>query len=72
MLALTHLSTRYFGHQVVEEAGELFPAAVVPRDFDAVEVPYAERGSPRLLERAVRPRRVVSARPEPVTVEERA
>jgi ribonuclease Z len=49
MLALTHLSTRYFGHQVVEEARELFPATVVPRDFDIVEIPFPERGSPELV-----------------------
>jgi ribonuclease Z len=72
LLVLTHVSNRYFGPEVENEARAIFPDVVVPRDFDAVEVPYAERGSPRLLERAVRPRRVVSARPERVTVEERA
>lgn len=49
LLALTHVSTRYFGHQVVEEARELFPATVVPRDFDVVEIPFAERGAPELV-----------------------
>ena len=49
MLALTHVSTRYFGHQVVEEARELFPQTVVPRDFDVVEIPFPERGSPELV-----------------------
>jgi len=49
MLALTHLSTRYFGHQVVEEARELFPATVVPRDFDIVAIPFPERGPPELV-----------------------
>jgi ribonuclease Z len=49
LLALTHVSTRYFGHQVVEEARELFPATVVPRDFDVVEIPFPERGSPELV-----------------------
>jgi ribonuclease Z len=49
LLALTHVSTRYFGHQVVEEACVLFPATVVPRDFDVVTIPYAERGAPELL-----------------------
>lgn len=49
LLALTHLSTRYFGHQVVEEARELFPATVVPRDFDLVEIPFPERGTPELV-----------------------
>lgn len=54
MLALTHLSTRYFGHQVVEEARELFPATVVPRDFDIVEIPFPERGSPELVREGAR------------------
>jgi ribonuclease Z len=72
LLVLTHVSNRYFGPEVENEAKATFPDVVVPRDFDVVEVPYAERGTPRLLEKAVRPRRVVSARPEPVTVEERA
>ena len=71
LLVLTHVSNRYFGPEVENEARTIFPDVVVPRDFDVIEVPYAERGTPRLLEKAVRPRRVVSARPEPVTVEER-
>jgi ribonuclease Z len=54
MLALTHLSTRYFGHQVVEEARELFPATVVPRDFDVVDIPFPERGAPELLRAGAR------------------
>ena len=54
MLALTHLSTRYFGHQAVEEAQELFPETVVPRDFDVVEVPFPERGEPRLVRAGAR------------------
>jgi ribonuclease Z len=72
LLVLTHVSNRYFGPEVENEARTTFPDVVVPRDFDVVEVPYAERGTPRLVAKAVRPRRVVSARPEPVTVEERA
>jgi ribonuclease Z len=57
MLALTHLSTRYFGHEVVEEARELFPETVVPRDFDLVEIPFPERGGPRLVRSGARSRR---------------
>jgi ribonuclease Z len=59
MLALTHVSTRYFGHQVVEEARELFPATVVPRDFDLVDVPFPERGSPELVRDGARAGRAV-------------
>jgi ribonuclease Z len=72
LLVLTHVSNRYFGPEVEDEARAIFPDVVVPRDFDVVEVPYPERGDPRLLEKAVRPRRVSSPRPEPVTLEERA
>ena len=54
LLALTHVSTRYFGHQVVEEATQLFPATVVPRDFDLVDdpVPRTRRARARPLGRA--------------------
>jgi len=54
LLALTHVSTRYFGHQVVEEATQLFPATVVPRDFDVVVVPFSERGEPELVRSGAR------------------
>jgi ribonuclease Z len=49
LLALTHLSTRYFPRDVRDEARAAFPATVVPRDFDAIEVPFAERGQPTLI-----------------------
>jgi ribonuclease Z len=54
MLALTHLSTRYFGHDVVEEAREIFAESVVPRDFDVIELPFRERGSPELVRAGAR------------------
>ena len=54
LLALVHVSTRYFGHQVVEEARQLFPETVVPRDFDVVEIPFPERGQPRLVRSGAR------------------
>jgi ribonuclease Z len=73
LLALTHVSNRYFGPEIAREAREIFPETVVPRDFDAVEVPFPERGSPRLIKGAVAGRRVESGAPEPVTtVEETA
>jgi ribonuclease Z len=49
LLALTHLSTRYFPRDVRDEARAVFPATVVPRDFDAIEVPFPERGEPALV-----------------------
>jgi ribonuclease Z len=54
LLALTHLSTRYFGHEVVEEARALFPDTVVPRDFDVVDIPFPERGAPELIRSGAR------------------
>ena len=60
LLALTHVSTRYFGHQVVEEATQLFPATVVPRDFDLVRIPFPERGDPELVRSGARTGRVAS------------
>jgi ribonuclease Z len=56
LLALTHVSTRYFGHQVVEEATQLFPETVVPRDFDLVTIPFRERGVPELVRSGARAR----------------
>ncbi len=48
LLALTHLSTRYFGSELAEEARAVFPDTVVPRDFDVIEVPFrAQRGRAR-------------------------
>jgi ribonuclease Z len=49
MLALTHLSTRYGGRELRDEARAVFPNTVVPHDFDAVELPLPERGEPRLV-----------------------
>ena len=54
VVALTHLSTRYFGHEVVQEARELFPDTVVPRDFDVIEIPFPERGTPELVRSGAR------------------
>jgi ribonuclease Z len=54
LLALTHVSTRYFGHQVVEEATQVFPATVVPRDFDVAVIPFPERGEPELVRSGAR------------------
>jgi ribonuclease Z len=51
LLALVHLSTRYFGPEVRDEARAVFPRTEVPRDFDAIEVPLPERGEPVLVPR---------------------
>jgi ribonuclease Z len=55
LLALTHLSTRYFGSELAEEAREVFADSVVPRDFDVIEVPFPERGVPALVKAGARP-----------------
>jgi ribonuclease Z len=54
LLALTHLSARYAGSEVAEEARRVFARTVVPRDFDVIEVPLPERGEPDLVERGGR------------------
>jgi ribonuclease Z len=49
LLALTHLSTRHPAAVLRDEARAIFPATVLPRDFDSIEIPFAERGRPELL-----------------------
>jgi len=49
MLALVHLSTRYGGREIRDEARAVFPATVVPRDFDTIDIPFPERGGPELV-----------------------
>jgi len=49
LLALTHLSTRYFPRDIRDEARAVFPDTLVPRDFDTIEVPFPERGEPLLV-----------------------
>jgi ribonuclease Z len=62
LLALVHISARYHVGKVLEEAREVFPDCVAPRDFDQIVIPLPERGSPRLVpnggrERAEAPER---------------
>ncbi|HEY5660664.1 MAG TPA: ribonuclease Z [Gaiellaceae bacterium] len=67
LLALTHISNRYFGSEIAEEARAIFPETVVPRDFDVVEVPFVERGMPHLVKGGASRRReqdVVSSAPQ--------
>ena len=49
MLALTHISPRYGGKEVRDEARAAFENTVVPRDFDRIELPFPERGEPALV-----------------------
>jgi ribonuclease Z len=65
LLALTHFSPRYFGPELLDEAKAVFPATGAPRDFDVIEVPFSERGEPRLIRRGARPPRQSSDLPAP-------
>jgi len=49
LLALNHISIRYPARQLLAEAREIFANTVLPRDFDTIEIPYAERGEPTLI-----------------------
>jgi len=65
MLALTHLSNRYFGPELVREARAVFPETVVPKDFDIIDLRFEERGGPELLKGGA-----VERRPEAAPVRE--
>ncbi len=64
MLALTHLSPRYFGGEVAREAREIFPNTVVPRDFDTIVVHFEERGGAELVKGGARTPRDQEAVPQ--------
>jgi ribonuclease Z len=49
LLALTHISARYAGRQLRDEARAIFPDTELPRDLDSIEVPFVERGAPQLI-----------------------
>lgn len=72
MLALTHLSNRYFGGEIEREAQTVFPDTVVPRDLDIIVVPFQERGAPELVKGGATHRHMQQAPKEEVvpTVEE--
>jgi ribonuclease Z len=49
MLALTHISSRYPGGDLREEARPVFANTEAPRDFDAIDVPFPEKGPAQLI-----------------------
>ncbi|MHB8241678.1 MAG: ribonuclease Z [Solirubrobacteraceae bacterium] len=49
LLALTHVSARYIGGELRDQARAVFAATEAPRDFDTIEVPFPERGGATLL-----------------------
>jgi ribonuclease Z len=57
LLALTHISPRYFAADLLAEARDVFPSTILPRDFDVIEVPFRERGEPTLVKAGARPER---------------
>jgi ribonuclease Z len=48
LLVLTHISTRYAGGEIRDEARAIFERTEIPRDFDSVEVPFPDKGEPEL------------------------
>ncbi len=65
LLALNHFSIRYPVRVLRDEAREIFANTVVPRDFDSIEIPFAERGEPELLRWSDREREEDPATAEP-------
>jgi ribonuclease Z len=49
LLALNHVSTRHPLRLLRDEARAVFPPTVIPRDFDTIEIPLAERGRPQVV-----------------------
>lgn len=48
LVALTHVSSRCMPREIRAQAEAVFANVVVPRDFDQIELPFRERGTPRL------------------------
>lgn len=56
MLALVHISSRYHVGAVLEEAQGVYEPIVAPKDFDTIQIPYAEKGYPELVPNGARDR----------------
>ena len=61
LLALTHVSPRYGGGELRDEARAVFERTIVPRDLDRVEIPLPERGEPAHHRAGVRPAPVLGS-----------
>jgi ribonuclease Z len=72
LLTLVHISSRYDVRDVLAEAREAFERAVAPRDFDLIEIPFPERGVPRLIEGGAKHPRRVNGPPAPEAQAEEA
>lgn len=66
LLALVHISTRYAGKDLREEARAVFGATEAPRDFDAIDIPFPERGPAQLVRWSGRADTLVRASFNPV------
>lgn len=51
LLVLTHLSSRHSPRELLDEAREIFPRTVLPRDLDCLVVPYPDKGLPAIKQR---------------------
>jgi ribonuclease Z len=49
LLALVHISARHFVPDLLAQAREEFEPVLAPRDFDLIEIPFPERGEPKLI-----------------------
>ncbi len=56
LLALTHISSRYPGGDLRGEARPVFAATEAPRDFDTIDIPFAEKGPAKLIRWSTRRR----------------
>jgi ribonuclease Z len=65
MLAIVHVSSRYNVSAVLNEARDVFPNTMAPRDFDLVEIPFPERGEPELIQEGAKQRPEPLAEPAP-------
>ncbi len=63
LLALTHISSRYPGGEAREEARPVFAATEAPRDFDSIDIPFAEKGPAKLIRWSTRRRDPPTADP---------
>jgi ribonuclease Z len=65
MLAIVHVSSRYSVGAVLDEAREVFRNTIAPRDFDLIEVPFPERGAPKLVPEGAKQRPEAPVEPTP-------
>jgi ribonuclease Z len=67
MLALVHISSRYHVGTVLDEARDVYEPTFAPRDFDVIEIPFPERGEPKLVPNGARAQDEPAAEPVPDT-----